>query len=238
MKTLSLSLRNQISIILLVVSLSSVSSCKKETAETHVSEEVAAEIITNAVSSERGGFVSQVDNSISIANRHSLSSSCGQQKDTTLAVNYSGLAVSYAYNLNWKWNLICTSNVPSKFTYNYTGTSNYDGITMLSNDIVNSALEVSGLQHSASNYVVTKQVIREGKFQSKHRTQSMYTSKVKMTTTNLTVEKSTHKIKSGKIHTKLNVNNSSSAYHGDITFHGNNTATLVLSSGKTYTIRW
>ncbi|MDF1676550.1 MAG: hypothetical protein P1U44_12620, partial [Vicingaceae bacterium] len=69
------------------------------------------------------------------------------------------------------------------------------------------------------------------------RNQNPFTSTINDSLTNIEVDKTTHKILSGNASITLIVTFAGNQYNfsGNITFNGNNTATLVLN-GNTYTI--
>jgi midasin (ATPase involved in ribosome maturation) len=217
-------------------------SCKKDVAATPVTvtEADAAELTTNAVVPTSGGFAVQVNSSVSIYKNVALS--CGVKKDSTISKSSaSGVTPAYSYNLSWNYMLTCAGIVPSQLTFNFTGSSTYDGPRMSSDDKSTGGFVLTNLQPTASTYTLSSTYVRNGTQTSKIARKYTFTSNLSITSSNVAVDKTTLKIVSGTAAVTLNGTSSSGksfSFSGTITFLGNNKANLVLNSGASYAINW
>ncbi|WP_026461390.1 hypothetical protein [Adhaeribacter aquaticus] len=215
-------------------------SCKENSEpapEPSFTEDVAVEMTKQALTFERGGLLTHFDNSINILDRFLTPENCGAKKDTTLAKRYSGLTGSSSYDLKLNWNLTCVNKQPSKVNFSSSGASGFDGIMLASAGKTTSAFEVSGLEASSTEYFI-KQAVQEGSYTSAFKDQPFIKGKTILNSTNIVMDKKTRKIKSGVVHLNIEIEQKKpSRYQGQVTFNGNNTATLMLNNGKSYTIR-
>lgn len=219
------------------------SSCKKDSANTTdatVTEADAAELTTAAVSPETGGMTAQLSSSITINNTVTLS--CGVTKDSTIVKSSAaGASPSYSYNLNWNYLLTCNGIFPSQLAFNFSGTGVYDGPRISSNDKSAGSFVLTGLQGSASQYSFTSTYTRTGTTTSKIARQYTFTSNIKITSSNIVVNKSTQQIVSGTAAVTITATSTSGKtfnFNGTITFLGGQKASVVLNSGTAYTIQW
>jgi hypothetical protein len=120
-------------------------SCKKETtvADTGMTEEEAAEVISSSVSTNAQGFASQSTEITARANTYGAT--CGYSKDSTISkVNTSG-TYTWNYSFGWRWDVVCTALVPNKMNANYKMKGTYDTPRMSSNDSTTALLTVGNL---------------------------------------------------------------------------------------------
>ena len=216
------------------------SSCKKGEDTNAVSEEEAAEVMTQAVDPASGGLVLQTSNAASISLTGLNTADCGVTKSSQTSNQGGTAARTYSYSLNWSRLLTCTNAVPSKFEHNFSGTSSYNTPRMSSNDNSEGAFTITGLEPSATELTLTQNYTRNGTQQSKVRNTRSFTSKT-VIQTNLKAIKGTQQITSGTGTISINGTAStgeSFSYTGTLTFLGGNKATLVVSGGNTYTIQW
>ena len=218
-------------------------SCKKDgvaSSSTTVTEADAAEVATDAVVPTTGGLTVQASSSVSIYKTVALS--CGVKKDSTISKSSaSGATPSYNYSLSWDYTLACTGIVPSQLTFNFNGSSTYDGLRMSSDDKSTGGFVLTGLQPSATAYVLNTTYTRTGTQTSKIARKYTFTSNLSITSSNITVDKTTQKILSGTAVVSVSGTSSSGnkfSFNGTITFLGGNKATLVLNSGTSYAIQW
>jgi hypothetical protein len=232
-----------------VLSLVFVSACTKDnnnksstSASATVTEADAAELTSDAVSPATGGFDAQVKTSVTIYATVSIRMSCGDKKDTTISyASPSDFIPNYSYSLSWNYQLDCSNGTPSDFTFGFSGSSAYNGALMQSSDASTGSLVVTGLAASSSNYTFNSSYERSGKQTSKVGFQKSFSSDLKITSSNIVVSKTTNEIVSGTatvVITGTSSNGNTFNFNGTITFLGNKKATLVMSSGTSYTIQW
>jgi hypothetical protein len=216
------------------------SACSKneDTTPATVTEEEAAEVVTDAVSGNSGGIAVQATDATSMATMYSATS-CGMSKDTAIArSNISGAMVTYNATAQWHWTLSC---VPARFDYSFAGAVIYDAPRMSSNDSLSSTLSITGLEATSTQYLLSMSSTRKGSQVSKILRKNTFTSTITFTATDLAVDKSTNIILSGTA--SVNISGASSSgrsfqYAGTVVFTGSKTATLTLGSGVTYNIQW
>ncbi len=220
-----------------------VSSCKKDASSSvsaTVTEADAAELTTDAVSPATGGLVVQVNSSVSIYKTVALS--CGVQKDSSLTKSsLSGATPSYNYSLKWTYLLTCNGLIPNQLAFNFTGSSSYDGLRMSSTDNSTGGFTLTGLPATSSQYVFNASYARSGSQTSKIGNQKTFSSSLQIQSANLTVDKTSQQIVSGTATVSISGTSSSGNsfnFNGTITFLGGNKATLLLTSGTSYTIQW
>jgi hypothetical protein len=218
-----------------------ITSCKKDNASTSasaaVSQDDAAEAITQAVTPESGGMVNQVDQSTEIISKGSAA--CGASFDSSISGNSpEGSAVTYSYSLDWNWVYTCASKT---FQLNFTGNSMYDGPNMSSKGNSVGNMTVTGYGSSSSEYTANITFERDGSDQSKVFHKNSFTSKTTITSDNIKIDKTTALITSGAATVNIkgsSTNGLSFSYGGTLTFNGNKTGTLLLDNGTSYNISW
>lgn len=230
-----------------LVALVGISACKKDNnngnnANAKVTEADAAELTTDAISPETGGFDAQVKISVNIYIATSTKLSCGAKKDTTISYSSpSNFIPNYSYNLSWNYQLDCNSGIPSQFQFGFSGSHNYNGVLMTSSDNSNGSFTIADPGATAANYNFNSSYERSGKQTSKVGYQKSFSSDLKMNSTNILISKSTHEIVSGTADitiTGIASNGNNFSFSGKITFKGNKKAVLVLNSGVSYNIDW
>jgi hypothetical protein len=227
-----------------LILMASVSSCKKEastaTADT-VSEEEAAEAITQSVSAESGGMTAQSSDAVTVTTDELTSLPCGIEYDSSVSkINADGATITYAFNLAWNWMLTCTGiGVPQKINFNIAGSSSYDAPRMSSDDNSTAAFEITGLESSSGEFTLNANYQRNGTQQSKVLNKNSFTSTIIISSADIVINKVTQKITSGTASAAISGASSSGksfSYSGTITFLGNQKATLTMASGDTYNI--
>lgn len=223
----------------------SITSCKKENSSSTdaVSEEEAAEAVSQSVSTESSGMSQQSFAAVTVANAELVFLPCGIEIDSTVTgASLPGAAITYAYNLSWKWVLGCSGlGVPQKINFDITGNSSYDAPRMSSNDNSTASFELTGLTPATAEYDMTTSYQRIGTQQSKVFNKNSFTSTTIITSDNLKVDKITQLITSGTAAASISGASSSGktfSYTGTITFLGNKKGTLTMASGNTYDISW
>ncbi|MCR8556281.1 hypothetical protein KXD93_01425 [Mucilaginibacter sp. BJC16-A38] len=221
----------------------SATSCKKDSSTSTtdtVTEADAAELTTDAVSPETGGMTAQLSSSVTIEKTVALS--CGVQKDSTIIKSSAtGASPIYNYNLSWNYILTCNGLIPSQLAFNFSGTGSYDGPRLSSTDKSNGSFTLTGLQAASSQYLFSSTYSRTGTTVSKIARQYTFTSDIKITSSNIAIDKVTQQIVSGTGTVVIKATSSSGKtfnFTGTLTFLGGKKATVVLNSGATYTIQW
>jgi hypothetical protein len=232
---------------LLSVSLC-MSSCKKKTEEEPEPEKVittddAADVVSYTMESSSGGYTEQVSDGATYvyqfyntASTHSLS--CGIPFDTTVVRSHSG-TVNATYTHQRHYLMNCdTASTPLSVMYSGTYNGNFDGPRMSSTNSGNRSWTITGLAPAATSYMYSGSLTRSGSHTSKVRNQYTFTSDLQVTTSNLTVNKSTRKITGGTGSVSITcvvVGGSTYSFTGTIVFNSNDTATLTIN-GTSYTI--
>ena len=221
----------------------SAASCKKDSTGTSaetVTEADAAELTTDAITPETGGMTAQLSSSTTIEKTVALS--CGVSKDSTIIKSSAaGASPSYSYNLNWNYMLTCNGIIPSQLAFNFTGSGSYDGVRLSSKDNSQGSFTLTGLPPTSSQYLFSSTYTRAGTTTSKIARQYTFTSNIKITSSNIAVDKTTQQIVSGTAAVTIAATSTSGKtfnFNGTVTFLGNKKATIVLNSGVTYNIQW
>lgn len=224
----------------LTLGLSSCTKNNESQTDSTVTVDDAADAVTQAVSPESAGMVAQTTTAARMVTTSTLS--CGLEKDSSISgQNAPGSTITYSYALNWNSNLSCNGNMPQQFQFNFSGKSSYDAPRMSSNDSSNAQFTATGLEPSATQYIFNQTYSRNGSQVSKVRNKRSFTSTINITSSNITVNKSTGEIISGAATVTVSGAGSggdSFNYTGTLTFLGNKQATLVLGNGNTYSIQW
>jgi len=235
------------SAFLLFAAGSLVVSCSKDDdndSQQGITEEEAAEVAQRSVDPASGGVVAQLNTSVTIAASASFlgPANCGVQKTN----NYSGSStqgatISYAYSYGWNWTLTCAGTQPQRFDFAYSGSAGYDGPRIATSGSTAATANITGLESSASQYVVNTSYEHNGNTTSKIGNKNSFTSKVQISSANINIDKVTRKIQSGSAAVTITgstTQGSSFNYNGTIVFNGNNTATVTLNSNQTYAVQW
>ena len=219
-------------------------SCKKDassgstSASVTVTQDDAADAITEAVTPQSAGVTAQVSDATVMAS--SSAYACGAAFDSSIIRSSAeGAAITYSFSLQWNWKLTCAS--PSNFAAAFKGKSSYDAVRMSSADSSSGSFVITGLAPADDSYIFNQTYSRNGSQQSKIGNKNSFTSTITITSTDIKVSKSTQQITSGTA--AVNISGASSsgksfAYSGTITFKGSKKATLSISGGSTYEITW
>lgn len=239
---------------LLCMSIILVTSCNKDddtnSSENSISEEEAAEVIAMAVSPETSGLVEQTNEALIILEGSSSDYSrntsdfdyvCGENYATSFTRNFENGTYSYNAEYIWNWVVNCDGENPTDFNFNLNGENSYTSPRMSSNDSNEASLSISALDETESEYVINQTYSRSGSQESFVRNQNNFTSTLSFTTSNLKILKANHNVTSGTMTVVFSgqvSNGNTYEYSGELVFNGNQTATLTLGSGNTYTIAW
>jgi len=137
--------------------------------------------------------------------------------------------------------LTCNGIIPSQLAFNFTGSGSYDGVRLSSKDNSQGSFTLTGLPPTSSQYLFSSTYTRAGTTTSKIARQYTFTSNIKITSSNIAVDKTTQQIVSGTAAVTIAATSTSGKtfnFNGTVTFLGNKKATIVLNSGVTYNIQW
>ncbi|MGN6181973.1 MAG: hypothetical protein ACTHNW_22520 [Mucilaginibacter sp.] len=231
-----------------VMVLVGVSACKKDNKNdnnsnitTKVTEADAAQLTTDAIVPSTGGFGAQVKILLGIYVKETKRLQCGAKKDTT--ISYSSPAnfiPNYSYNLSWNYQLDCNAGIPSQFEFGFSGSSSFADALMSSTDSNSGSCTIADPSVTSTDLMLSGNYETSGKQTSNVGFQKMFSSDLKISTSNILISKVAQDIVSGTavITIKGNSTYGSFNFSGKITFLGNKKATLVLNSGKVYNITW
>lgn len=227
---------------LAVLTIAGVTACKKDASTSStptVTEADAVQMTSDAVAPSTGGMEAQTSSSVTLyAATSTPTTGCGATKDTTISASYTSGAYSFAYSLSWNYLVSCDTHTA---TLNYSGNSNYSGLlTTITGSSVGQDV-LTGIASAGTTYALTGSYERKGSTTSKVGQQKSFTSDLKISTTNATVDKTTDLITSGTASVTLTGATSggkSFSFGGTLTFLGNKTGKLVMNSGASYNLTW
>lgn len=224
-----------------ILTLAGVTACKKDASTTSatVTEADAAQMTSDAVSSSTGGMSAQTTSSTTLyASTTTSTEGCGANKDTTIAATYTGGGYSFSYSLSWQYFVDCNTHVA---TLSYSGNSSYSGLlTTISGSSIGEDV-LTGIASSSTTYGLSGSFERKGNATSKVGQLKSFTSDLKISTSNATVDKTTDEITGGTASITLTGATSggkSFSFGGTLTFLGGKKGTLVLNSGTSYNLTW
>lgn len=261
MKTRTMKNQSKLLIMLLSILMISFTSCNKDDdnlsdADSQtITEEEAVEAIAKAISPETGGFVEQTNEAIYLIEENEVSENstttsgtfedtyeCGENYATSFIRSLDNSTHSYNVNYNWDWMLNCTSDdSPLSFTFNLEGGNTYSSPRMSSVDSSDAALSITGLDDAIGEYTINQSYVREGTQTSFVRAQNSFVSTINFETSDLKILKANYNITSGTVLVQFNgevSNGNIYSFSGEVTFNGNQTATITMGSGNTYNVAW
>lgn len=225
---------------LLLTSITIFSSCKKEEADTTPTQDEAVDIVTNALDTDVAGQTSDFEQTAKTSATYSSNSYCGFSKDSVITKSFTGTNISYNYQFNWNWVVVCTQAIPNTINFNLTTSGKYETLRIKSDDNSTTSIAVTNLL-TGTNYIANGSTIRNGTQTSKVRNMSQFTSKLEITYANININKiSPYRIQSGNASFSLTgqtIKGTNYAYSGTITFLGNQSATLTFANGSSFTIQ-
>jgi len=234
--------------VVLASLIGSLGSCKKDDSTSNnnsndttvVTEEEVAQLASDAVTPDNGGFVAQTDNMIIMSGFTPIV--CGFTKDSAIAAaSAAGAARSFSYNFDWNYEVTCDGPTPKSLMFAFHGHSSFDGPRMMSSDSCNGGYDVTNLSPEYASYQVDAYYNRTGSQTSKIGHKSTFTSTLSISASGLVVDKLTRELKSGSAAvtvTGKSTTGKSFSYTGNILFMGGKTAKLTMASGASYAISW
>ncbi len=235
------------SFMLLSLIVITFSSCKKDKEEEPVvfQDEDAVEAIESSLITQSNGITATIETAATKLAEDSLFTStstpalnCGDTYADNFNESNSNGNYSYNYSVTRNYKLYCTpNNTPDYVEYHRTLAGVYSTPRMSSDDNAEANWVISNLDTANASVFFNGNYQRLGTQVSKVRNQNTFTSTINYSLANIKVDKVTHKIVSGNASITLVVTFAGNQYNfsGNVTFNGNNTATLTLN-GNTYSI--
>jgi len=234
--------RRYIWVVFLALAAGLITGCKKDDVTGPDTSQVlpnddAADAFASAISGSQagGGLTAQLEESTTLAGAslvNKMDMFGNAQWDTTIARSHTGLW-NYAYDFRITVALVAGS----RLDFGFTMKGSYDGPRIASNDSATASFQVSNL-FTGNTYAASGTYSRYGTQTSKVRSKISWTSLITLSTTGLSVDKSTMKITAGTATLTMSGKTSTGnafATSGKITFVGNEQAILVVGA-NTYTI--
>ncbi|MBX2907292.1 MAG: hypothetical protein KF744_14705 [Taibaiella sp.] len=236
-------------VLIAAMLLLAAAACRKEnlpanntgttTSSETVSDEDAADAITEAMTGQKAGMTDQATEQTTMAKSSVVP--CGGEKDTVLggAGTYGPASYDYLYHAHLA--VICTLGIPSKFTGTFSGNTSYSTTRMSSDDSCSGEFVVTGLAPTSDVYKLNLNYVRQGSQQSNVRKKASFTSTITITGTDIIVDKTTLLITTGTASVVMTGATSTGATFSKtatLTFTGSKTATLTFGSGASYPLSW
>lgn len=251
MKNLKLSL-----IALLMLGAFSCTKDNSASTSTTVTTDQAADIAASSLAENSNGFASVTDdvavNAQGIASVNSgltvnstqatasVHQACGTTVTDSVTRNVTADSVTINYFFKYAHTLNCNvNNLPDNVIDTLTYNGSFDGPRLSSTNTGSGKAKIAGLTPTATNFVINGEFKRDGSFQSKVGNKVSGNSHIDIVGTNITLSKMDRKIISGTATitiTGTGPKGNSFSYSGTITFNGDNTATLKITGGASYTI--
>lgn len=216
-----------------LLSIFSFTACRKTAVEKEVRQDEAADVITYALEARREGLAAQ----LMIATRlvDSLyTSACGYTLDTLLDRKYAVDEGTTSYSSSHTLKLSCNGGSPETFSYKgfYNGAFAAPRMNSSNNGTWNWTF--TDLGPSYTHYRCSGAFHRSGQHFSRIHKDSAYDVDLSISFSNLQIDKSNRQISGGKAvaiaECRLTGASYTQPFGGDITFHNDGTATLLLKA--------
>ncbi len=223
--------------------------CKKKTtdptpepaAEVVVTDDDAADIVASSTGSgSYGSSSSASDASQKTYMASNYPTPCLYSLDTTYSkINpINTLGITYNYNLHYKYQMYCSSNVLTSMVFQLSTSGNLELPRLTASTSSTGTLTLTGLLPSATSYTANGSYIRNGSATSKVRNKTGYTYQLNFNLSNLSINKTSYLIQSGSGTVTITATTSTGKVYnftGNLTYLTTTTASLVIN-GKTYVI--
>lgn len=229
--------------VLALLSLSLMTSCKKDSSSSADVDDVADNIASSAGTSN-SGLGSEIEMVAKLAKTSKammLKSAQGDtlySKDSTFSLsNPAGSLITYNYNFNFKFGYVYALNNPSYIYCNTNISGSFDAPRLGSTDSRKGAWVLTGLAATSDSYILNGTVTITGDSKSKVRNKSTASSKSVITASDVKVNKTTRIITEGTLNWAISgqINNSPYAYTAKLVYKGSGKAEVTIN-GNTYTI--
>ncbi len=202
----------------------------------NVSNGEAADMVSASISGVANLSNDATFNANVIANSHPV---CGTiRSDTVSHQSATGSPSTYSYMSTYNFVVNCVSNMPDNLSSNLVYNNSFSNQNISSTNSGSSAFTVTGLQPTATSFVINGEYKRNGAFTSKIDTSNHGTNNVDIVINGLTITRSSRIIASGTATTSVTgyvPKKGNFSYTGTLVFNGDGTATLTLN-GTVYII--
>ncbi|OCX51667.1 hypothetical protein BEL04_16755 [Mucilaginibacter sp. PPCGB 2223] len=220
---------NIILVISILIIILTITSCKTNSGTPNypVTEEDAAEIISNGVLSQFGGVLNHINNGVQFAQRPGCGVTC--DTTTTLTAQPGPTSITAKNNLQWHYQLNCQDK---SFTGTYTGSISYSGQHFSADNTCSGTLTCTPQQ--TPTYKIAFNFTIDGTDIKKTVDANTLKTNITMQGSDILVEKNSGTVTSGQIQVAIHI--SYYNYSGTVKFMGNRMASIVLNSGTSYSL--
>ncbi|MDB5115218.1 MAG: hypothetical protein JWQ79_710 [Mucilaginibacter sp.] len=223
-----------------------IAACKKlDNSGQNVTNEDAANLISNSIASSSGGLTTiSSDVSLKSQTLFANNSGCGVTNvDSISHQSTVGASTTYSYKLKFTNKLTCnTSNQPDNVTSTLIFSGNYNGPKVILTNSGSTSFIIAGLTPGSSVYAINGEYKSTGTFKVKADTTRSGTVNIDIVVKNLIITKATATTPAGITGgTATATISGSTAKHGafnfdgTLVFNGSSMATLTLS-GTAYSV--
>jgi len=219
-------------------------SCERANNTDDTYTEDVAEDIAAALGSTNTGISEEIAETIAMAEEYAASSLKSIMEDTVYLVDTSytktspaGSLITYSFAFEMQFGYVFSNNKLASINYNSSVEGEFDAPRLGSSESRTSEWTMTGVEITASEYILNGSSDRTGNSQSKVRNKSQVMSSSSISLSNVTVNKSTLEITGGTLSWEIDgtVNGESFAYSATIVYMGDGLAQLSLN-GNTYNV--
>lgn len=206
-----------------------------------IEESDVVEIIETALQSNSGGPTSDIENTVQYIDSSASSGGlCDTMYNETLSRNFQGTKIQANYSSTFSYQMSCNNlNIPQTATFSIATNTNYstNRITGTGNSTFNGSL--TGLEFAASSIIFNGNYSRTGTQELAIQERKNISSTLNFSLSDIDINKPTFIIQSGSGTFSFigTVQGTTFNYSGNITFNGNQNATLIIN-GNSYSINW
>ena len=223
-------IHNFILMALILMAVLTVTSCKTDSGMPNypVTEEDAAEIISNAVLSQFGGLLAHINDGLQFEQK----SACGMAKDTLITHTSQGSSspLSFQNSLQWHYQVNCADKALSGA---YTGNITYSGSHFTADNTCSGTLTCVTAANT-SNYKISLKLTISGTDHKKAVDVNPLNTSIDIQSAEVMADKVSCQPVSGQIQVSIHI--SYYTYSGTLKFTANHTAVLTLNSGVAYNL--
>lgn len=213
-------------------------SCEKDDENNIVmSNDEAAEIIANSLSSSSYGFTSQVEDAAELAD--SIYQEGKKAKKNMKSVNADSTftitsppdsRITYEYTVSYSYG-IQMNGIKPEFFFNFTTTGEYMAPRTTSSNQSQGAFIITNLTVGYNNYLLNGSCSRTGSQTVKVDIEREFSSTINFVMEDISINKTSYEILGGSAEVTITgtSNNASFDMQGSIVFNGNKSATLTIN---------
>lgn len=234
-------------------------SCSKDknaSSSSAITTDQAADIAAGSLAENSNGFasvtddvavnaqgISSVNSGLTVNSTQATASvhqACGTTVTDSVTRNITADSVTINYLFKYSHTLNCNvNNQPDNVIDTVTYSGSFNGPRLSSTNSGSAKVRIAGLTTAATHFVINGEFKRDGSFQSKVGNKASGNSHIDIVGTDIILSKPGRQILSGTATisiTGTGPKGNSFSYTGTITFNGDNTATLNITGGGSYTI--